>query len=290
MANLSRSRKRALLLCAVTATVHIHFNESEPLSVRFGGFLNGISVCSAWMSLFQPPPPPPTPHTPLTPPSPPTPPFRVRKRPWSGLREEKVPYLIISSHDEKHTAWSFYMATAAGVGFPLARVRLVRGLIVTVFGLNELTRWRATSALRISDTWAFLVGIYQDKSHKLWSQAERTDSQNMCVCVSVSVCVFVCVRQRHLAYSKPHFLISFFFLWARPPVCGLLYNNWEGRALTHTAACSIIPMITCGFAHSAPHRNRSTLSARCAFSPQSLSLLDVHSLTGYLGEWSVMPL
>ena len=241
------------------------------------------------MSLSPPPPHTPT-HTPLTPHSPPTPPFRVRKRPWSGLREEKVPYLIISSHDEKHTAWGFYMAAAAGVGFPLARVRLVRGLIVTVFRLNEVTRWRATSAPRISDIRAFLVGICQDKSHQLWSQAERTDSQNVCVCVCVCLCVCVCVWYKDTWHTPDPTSSFLFFPWARPPVCGLLCNNWEGHALTHTAACSIIPMITCGFAHSAPHRNRSTLYARCAFSPQSLSLLDVHSLTGYLGEWSVMPL
>ncbi|TKS78467.1 hypothetical protein D9C73_012707 [Collichthys lucidus] len=49
---------------------------------------------------------------------------KVRKQPRNGPREEKVPYLIISSHNEKHTARGFYMAAAAGVGFPLARVRL----------------------------------------------------------------------------------------------------------------------------------------------------------------------
>lgn len=43
------------------------------------------------------------------------------------------------------------MAAAAGVRFPLARVRLVRGLIGRVFWLNEATWWWGTSAPRISD-------------------------------------------------------------------------------------------------------------------------------------------
>eukprot|EP00064_Thunnus_orientalis_P024237 superscaffoldBa00010116_g24518 len=66
---------------------------------------------------------------------------KLRKQPQSGPREEKVPYLIISSHNEKHTARGFYMAAAAGVGFPLARVRLVRGLIGRAFWLIEATWW-----------------------------------------------------------------------------------------------------------------------------------------------------
>lgn len=40
----------SLLACAATATVYIHFNESEPLSLRLGRFLNGTFVCSGQMS------------------------------------------------------------------------------------------------------------------------------------------------------------------------------------------------------------------------------------------------
>lgn len=157
-----------------------------------------------WVYLNLPP------HT-LQSPSLPTPPFRVRKQPRNGPREEKVPYLIISSHNEKHTAQGFYMAAAAGVGFPLARVRLVRGLIVRLFWLNEVTRWWGTSAPRISDIWASLVGICQDKSHKLWSQAEWTDSQHVCVCE----------RNKDTGHTPNHTSSFLLFLSARPPVCGL---------------------------------------------------------------------
>lgn len=44
----------SLLACAATATVYIHFNESEPLSLRLGRFLNGTSVCSGQMSPSHP--------------------------------------------------------------------------------------------------------------------------------------------------------------------------------------------------------------------------------------------
>lgn len=58
-----------------------------------------------------------------------------------------MPYLIISSDNEKHIVQAFYMATAASVGFPLARVHLVRGSL----WLTEATGWWGTSVLRISD-------------------------------------------------------------------------------------------------------------------------------------------
>lgn len=48
----------SLLACAATATVYIHFNESEPLSLRLGRFLNGTFVCSGQTS----PPHHPHPH------------------------------------------------------------------------------------------------------------------------------------------------------------------------------------------------------------------------------------
>ncbi|KAI4820592.1 hypothetical protein KUCAC02_028565, partial [Chaenocephalus aceratus] len=57
-------------------------------------------------------------------------PFRGRKQPPSGLREEEVPYLIISSHSEKHTAQGF--CAAAGVGFPLAGAGLQPSLPAAV--------------------------------------------------------------------------------------------------------------------------------------------------------------
>ena len=110
--------------------------------------------------------------------------FRVRKQPQSGPREEKVPYLIISSHSEKHIVQGFYMAAAASVRFPLARVHLVRG----EFWLKEATWWWGTSAQGISDIWASPFGICQDKSHKLWSQALTV---SMCVCKCVCVWVYV---------------------------------------------------------------------------------------------------
>lgn len=40
----------SVLVC-VTATVYIHFNESEPLSLWLWAFFNGTSVCCAQMSL-----------------------------------------------------------------------------------------------------------------------------------------------------------------------------------------------------------------------------------------------
>ena len=175
-----------------------------PSSMKVSPFLS-VSWDSLMAPLFTPVRSVYLPHTHIhTLLHPPIHPFRVRKQPPSGLREEKVPYLIISSHSEKHTAQGFYMAAAAGVGFPLAGPGLVRGLIVRVLGLNEVTWWWGTSMRRINDIWASLVGICQDKSHKLWSQAERTD--RMCVYVQ---CVWETKTLGILQTTLSH-LFSFF--------------------------------------------------------------------------------
>lgn len=120
------------------------------------------------------------------------------------------------------------MAAAAGVGFPPARVWMMRGQIVRALWLKGTTWWWRTS-------------FYP---HRL--AYAKTNPRN-----------FDC-RLRVFPLRQTT------CLWVS-------YNNQKGRAVTHTAACSVILMITCGFAHSASHRSGLILSARCAFSFHALA-------------------
>lgn len=156
--------------------------------------------------------------------------FRVRKQPRSGLREEKVPYLIISSHKQKHIVQGFYMAAVTSVRFSLAVERsfLAERSDLVVGNLGAVV------------IWALVFGVCQDKSHKLWSQS---------LTISMSVCL--CVRERgrnkDTLLTPNHTSSFYYFPPARPPACGLRYNNRVGHPLIHTAACALIPMISCGF-------------------------------------------
>lgn len=76
----------------------VYVNESQFLSQWFWASLNGTFVCYDQMS-----------PSPLQQPTPSSVPFIVRKQPWSGPREEKVPYLIISSQRKTHSASLLYV-------------------------------------------------------------------------------------------------------------------------------------------------------------------------------------
>lgn len=107
-----------------------------------------------------------------------------------------------------------------------------------------------------------LFGFFQDKSSLLsgWGKIFR-------------VCVCVCVCQSHKQTPR-HISLFLLFQPLKPDHLFVCCTTTTRRAwLTHTAACAIIPLITCGFAHLAPLKRRLTLSASCAPRPHQLALL-----------------
>lgn len=172
--------------------------------------------------------------------------FRVRKQLRSSPREKKVPYLIISSHNEKHIVAALLYGRCRQCWVPFGKQgsALLRG----EFWLKDGTWWWGTSGTFEPPCLAYAKTNHVNFDRSRWQSAW--------------VCVCVCEIN---ASSKPHFLFSFIFF--QPDhlsvdcsiiIMKVMHSCTEQHALLY-------PWLLVVFAHSASHKNRPTLSTRCAF-------------------------
>lgn len=189
------------MVCAATATLYTLFNESESFSLRFLGFLNGTSVHSSQISLS----PPTHTYTHYC-----TPPF---------IHSEWGNSLPVAWGKKRCRIWSYHH-TARNT----QRKAFIWPLPPVLGSLWQERGWWEGWSSEFLGWMKWLGGgepqcgglmifeppwlAYAKINHINFDRRLRGLTECVCMCS-------VCERQRHWAYSRPHFLIYFLFSFSQ---------------------------------------------------------------------------